>query len=284
MNGFYLGVHRPHWLATAGVPLFVSHRTLRSYKTLPKAIAPWALDSGGFTELSLHGKWVTTPEEYVAAVRRYRDEIGMLQWASPQDWMNEPVMLAKTGLTVEEHQRRTVENFVRLRELAPDLPIIPVLQGWEPADYLRCIDLYEDYDVDLEKEPLVGVGTVCRRQDTAAGKEIMSLLAARDLKLHGYGVKTTGLKSFSAEMVSADSMAWSYRARRDAQDRVAAGLPPTTCGKKTCANCLHFALDWRKKLLDVVPLDWQPNRRRRPRTLPHQDRRPLHAVGITSEH
>ncbi|MFC4012929.1 hypothetical protein ACFOY2_37270 [Nonomuraea purpurea] len=25
---------------------------------------PWALDSGGFTKLALHGQWVTTPEEY----------------------------------------------------------------------------------------------------------------------------------------------------------------------------------------------------------------------------
>jgi len=28
-----------------------------------------------------------TPEQYVAAVRRYRDEIGNLDWAAPQDWM-----------------------------------------------------------------------------------------------------------------------------------------------------------------------------------------------------
>jgi O-acetyl-ADP-ribose deacetylase (regulator of RNase III) len=32
---------------------------------------PWALDSGGFTELSLHGRWKATPAAYVAAVRRY---------------------------------------------------------------------------------------------------------------------------------------------------------------------------------------------------------------------
>jgi hypothetical protein len=72
---FYLGTHRAHWLWTVhDVPLFISHRVLLERKTpFPRATTPWALDSGGFTELNLHGKWETTPEEYVTAVRRYDD-------------------------------------------------------------------------------------------------------------------------------------------------------------------------------------------------------------------
>src|SRR3954467_15595459 len=54
----------------------------------------------------------------------------------------EPWMVAKTGLSVGEHQRRTVDNYLSLRDLAPELPFVPVVQGWEIADYLRCIDLY----------------------------------------------------------------------------------------------------------------------------------------------
>ncbi len=34
---------------------------------------------------------------------RYRDEIGCLLWAAPHDWMCEPWITAKTGLTVAEH-------------------------------------------------------------------------------------------------------------------------------------------------------------------------------------
>lgn len=246
---FYLGVHRAYWLAEAGVPLFVSHRVLSKYKTLPRAIAPWALDSGGFSELSMYGRWKTTPKAYVAAVRRYRDEIGMLDWASPQDWMNEPVMNAKTGLTVKQHQRRTVDNLLRLRDLAPELPFIPVLQGWQPDDYLRCTDLYELAGVDLCDEPLIGVGTVCRRQDTKSGKAVLDALAPLELKLHGYGVKVTGLLAFGNTLASSDSMAWSYRARMAERDRVKNG-GPKTCPKSNCANCLHFALEWREQLLD----------------------------------
>jgi hypothetical protein len=72
-------------------------------------------------------------------VWRYRDEIGQLDWAAPQDWMCVPFILAKTGLSVEEHQRRTVTNYLKLKELASDLPFIPILQGWDLDDYLACL-------------------------------------------------------------------------------------------------------------------------------------------------
>ena len=87
---FYLGAHQPHWLESAGFPLFVSHRRLRERRSLPRAIAPWALDSGGFTALSGDGTWDMTPGQYVAAVERYAAEIGRLEWAAPMDWMCEP--------------------------------------------------------------------------------------------------------------------------------------------------------------------------------------------------
>ena len=38
----------------------------------------WALDSGGFSELSRYGGWRTTPEDYVAAVKRYDRQVGQL--------------------------------------------------------------------------------------------------------------------------------------------------------------------------------------------------------------
>ena len=73
---FYLGAHQPGWLARVGVPLFVSHRRLTGYARLPRARASWALDSGGFSELSMFGEWQTDPSEYVYYVDRYDREIG----------------------------------------------------------------------------------------------------------------------------------------------------------------------------------------------------------------
>lgn len=244
---FYLGAHHSGWLATAGVPLFVSRRTLARCKTLPRAIAPWSLDSGGFSELSLHGRWTLSARDYAAEVRRYRDEIGQLAWAAPQDWMVEPEMLKRTGLTVEEHQRRTIANFLELSALAPDLPWVPVLQGWCPGDYFEHVEAYARAGVDLAARPLVGVGTVCRRQNTIRISGLLACLHADGIKLHGFGFKKDGLRASAQYLASADSMAWSTNARRNPNERAL-----STCTHKSCANCLPFALAWRDELLGTL--------------------------------
>lgn len=247
MTTFYLGAHHPDWLTRAGVPLFVSHPSLSDRRTLPRAIAPWALDSGGFNELKLYGRWRIDAKTYAAHVRRYRDEIGMLDWAAPQDWMCEPdEVLPRTGLTVEEHQRRTIENYVELRELAPDLPFIPVLQGWALADYWRHVEMYQAAGVELEQLPLVGVGTVCRRQKTSVGQLAVSTLAADGLRLHAFGFKLTGLRAAAKHLVSADSMAWSSNARWNPAQRIAGHT------HKSCSNCLEWALGWRQDALESI--------------------------------
>jgi hypothetical protein len=223
----------------------VSHRRLQKYKVLPQANQKWVLDSGGFTELQMHGEWKTRSIDYVAAARRYRDEIGYMEWAAPQDWMCEPFMLAKTRSTVESHQRRTVRNYVGLMEAAPDVPWIPVLQGWQPSDYLRCIDLYTQYRVDLTKCPTVGVGSICRRQGEVRIALLLDELARYGLRLHGFGIKIKGLELAAQSLYSADSMSWSFTARR----------MPTQCGSKThknCANCYEFAREWRSRVADII--------------------------------
>lgn len=236
---FFLGTHHPHWLRQAGVPLFVSHRRLRRYKTLPKASSPWALDSGGFSELSLFGRWETSQAEYVDAVVRYQEEAGSLAWAAPQDWMCEPFITAKTGLDVLEHQRRTVASVVNLRKELGSV-VAPVLQGFQLPDYHRHVAMYAASGIDLESEPTVGIGSVCRRQNTQEITDIVSSL--QGLRLHGFGVKVTGLANFGHLLQSADSMSWSLTARR---------LPALDgcVGHKNCANCLTFALQWRQRLL-----------------------------------
>jgi hypothetical protein len=241
---FYLGVHRPNWLAMAGVPLFVSRRTLAPYRTLPRAIAPWALDSGGFSELTINGRWTVSARDYAADVRRFREEVGQLEWAAPQDWMCEHAMLKRTGLTVAEHQRLTIANYLELRAIAPDLPIIPVLQGWGLTDYWRHAEAYDAAGIDLAALPLVGVGTVCRRQNTTMATALLGSLKNDGLKLHGFGIKLQGLRAASGSLESADSMAWSYNARRNP--------PREECSHMNCANCLPFALEWRAKVTDVL--------------------------------
>jgi hypothetical protein len=248
---FFLGTHQPDWLGRTTVPLFVSYRRLADRRTLPRARGPWALDSGGFSELRRCGPscagnsgrhvghgWRLAPEQYATGVRRLQRGIGRLMWAAPQDWMVEPDLLQATGLNVEGHQRLTVDNFTALRALGPDLPIIPVLQGWTPGDYLRCVGLYQRAGVDLRACPVVGVGSVCRRQNTAAMDRVIEAISTLGVPLHGFGVKRTGLARFGGHLASADSMAWSFAARRGA-----IRLPGCE-HRGRCNNCLRFALRW----------------------------------------
>lgn len=166
-----------------------------------------------------------------------------MSWAAPQDWMCEPAVLEKTGLSVEEHQKRTVNNFLELRSLAPDLPIVPVLQGWSLADYWRCEDMYKAAGVRLHDEQVVGVGTVCRRQGSDEVATIIQSLAASGLRIHGFGVKRAGLANSAHALASADSLAWSFRARRSPP------LDGHESKHKNCANCADFALMWRNQLV-----------------------------------
>jgi hypothetical protein len=174
-------------------------------------------------------------------VQRYIDGIGRLDWAAPMDWMCEPHMLARTGKTVREHQYLTVANYLELKDFG--LPIIPVLQGWDPQDYVRHVELYADAGVDLTEQRVVGVGTVCRRQDTGVILTVMVELRRCDIHLHGFGVKTAGLRHYGKLLRSADSMAWSYQAR-------AHGRRMDDCAHLgNCANCPEYALQWRERVL-----------------------------------
>jgi hypothetical protein len=120
--------------------------------------------------------------------------------------------------------------------------IIPVLQGWTLDDYLAHADAYHRAGIDLAAEPVVGLGSVCRRQATSEIGAIVDRLHAEGIRLHGFGVKTDGLARYSYGLASTDSLAWSYGARRRP------ALPGCT-GHKNCANCPRAALAWRAGVL-----------------------------------
>lgn len=254
---FYLGTHIPSWLNRSHVPLFVSAVRMPKRK-LPRARVPWAVDSGGFSVLSGSKDWPGgsypwSPSEYAGMVRRWRDEVGNLDWAAVQDWMCEEKILRRTGLTVAEHQRRTVRSAVELRDIAPDLPWVPVLQGFTRDDYFRCVDLYGRAGVDLFNGRTVGIGSVCRREDTREAEQIIRELAGLGLRLHGFGFKLGGVERCADVLASADSLAWSDGERHKANklrkhiDRHARtpslfGCEPVTV--KSRANDPAAALEW----------------------------------------
>jgi hypothetical protein len=237
---FYLGTHQPAWLARAGVPLFLSAIRLRPRKTFPRAAAPWALDSGAFSDLA-GGHPRVPARQYAAEARRFSAEIGSMEWAAIQDWMCEGMILAKTGLTVTRHQELTVASWVELNATAPDVPWVPVLQGYKLREYVACVEMYRRAGTDLTRLPTVGVGSVCKRQAMGEAEDIVRELSAMGLRLHGFGFKVAGLARVGRLLASADSLAWSDGARRKK-----AKLPG--CTHAVCNNCMTYALAWRQRV------------------------------------
>lgn len=254
---FYLGITNPAWLDQVRVPILIS---LQALKAPPRAMAPWALDSGAFSELRQHGRWRIGPVEFLDRVRRALEAVGPADFVGAQDWMCAKPALAATGLTVAEHQRRTTANLVELRELAPELPWLPTVQGWSCTDYERHVEGFAAAGVDLTKEPLVGFGTIAARQHDPEVGRIARHLTAAGLRLHGFGVKSSGLGLYADALTAADSAAWSLDARfmRVNGQRPARLLPECEAeflaGRHaaTCAGCLRYALYWRTQLLELV--------------------------------
>lgn len=173
------------------------------------------MDSGAFSTIHLHGGYPEPPASYARHIKKWANE-GRLLAAVAQDYMCEPVMLARTGLSIIEHQKLTIERYDALMNCdVGGVPIMPVLQGYEPHDYVRHLAAY-GYKLGLRA--WVGVGSVCKRNKSPASIEavLLAILRVRpDLRLHGFGVKLTALGSqiVQRSLYTADSMAWSYNAR-----------------------------------------------------------------------
>jgi hypothetical protein len=179
----------------------------------------WIMDSGAFTEISTHGEYRTSVEQYAREIDRWA-KCGRLLAAVAQDWMCEAFMLAKTGLTVDDHQRLTIERYDALLALRPSCYVLPVVQGFRPSEYA---DHVRQYGERLAAGQWVGVGSVCKRNSQP--REIEAVLGAiyderPDLRLHGFGVKITALQSGAVRQLlySADSMAWSFAARKQGRN------------------------------------------------------------------
>jgi hypothetical protein len=274
----HFNTHMTSWLwdkkheqTLKGRTLFVAVPRLITRKSpFPRALHPYCIDSGGFSELQKYGRWRMTAVEYAALIRRIVGQLGpeLCRWVAPQDCMCEDlvvyggigqrgVVFAGTremrGLTpgdpeqdrttaVRIHQRLTVDNFVELTTLAPEIKFIPVLQGQTLEDYDYCDQLYRQAGIELAKAPVVGLGSVCRRQATSEIEEIVSHFHAKGYRLHGFGVKTLGLSRYAHKIVSADSLAWSDVARKEEIQ-----LPGHT--HKNCANCADWASAWHSRIL-----------------------------------
>lgn len=214
---FYVGMHMPS-KAYRLDRAFISINSIAN-RVSGFPVNEWILDSGAFTTISKHGCYPQPVSVYADQIRRWKTN-GNLVAAVAQDYMCEEFMLKRTGLTVDDHQRMTIERYDLLVEEDTGVYIMPVLQGYSPQSY---VDHICAYGPRLAHGAYVGVGSVCKRN--ANPSSIAQVLAAikaerPDLRLHGFGVKTTALAYAEVRdnLHSADSMAWSFAARWETGD------------------------------------------------------------------
>lgn len=223
---FYVGLHQPADAQHFDLACISINRLRGRKKEVP--CGDVLVDSGAFTEIFKHGGYRHSVEEYAAELYRlFTTGVVKIAAAVAQDYMCEPFILAKTGLTIEEHQRLTIERYDALvaeleRLFAGPIPfhVMPVLQGFAPQDYVRHIRMYGDR---LKPGMWVGVGSVCKRQgDPRSIIAVLQAIASErpDLLLHGFGVKITALLHPGVRelLATADSMAWSFAARKQGRD------------------------------------------------------------------
>jgi hypothetical protein len=165
--------------------------------------------------------------------------------AVSQDFMCEPLILQRTGLTVQDHQKLTIERYVRLMELT-DVYILPVLQGFSPESYAEHV---RGYGALLKQGHWVGVGSVCKRNDHPRQIEdvLLAIKSERpDLRLHGFGIKLTALSSVTVRSLlhSADSMAWSYAGRRKRDGSLARNISTWRSASTAWPGCSMPQTDW----------------------------------------
>lgn len=214
---FFTGLHRPS-AAKHFERACISVGVLRDRKG-PFEANEWIMDSQAFTTIQKNGGYPHPPSEYAAQIVRWKDN-GKLLAAVTQDYMCESFILAITGLSVADHQRLTIERYDALLVANTGVYIMPVLQGYKPQEY---VDHLKQYGDRLTFGMWIGVGSVCKRNATP--KQILDVLVAiktarPDLRLHGFGVKRTALANgtIRAVLESADSMAWSFAARKQGRD------------------------------------------------------------------
>jgi hypothetical protein len=214
---FYLGTHILSHTKSLERS-FVSVNRLQNRKS-DFDVSDWIMDSGAFTEISTYGHYRFPVSYYAEQINRW-SKCGNLEMAVTQDYMCEPFILEKTGLTVTEHQRLTIERYDQLIKLTT-VPIMPVLQGYQPQEYVNHI---KQYGSRLTYGMRVGVGSICKRNSKP--EAIIAVLETiknerPDLRLHGFGLKLTALQNIyiCSMLYSADSMAWSFSARKQGRDR-----------------------------------------------------------------
>ncbi len=195
-----------------------------------------ALDSGGYVAMRRYGGFRYSVADYIGLT-------GAWGWAHcfAMDLCCEPELggevLERIGGTATLLLKQRLQVDIWRNQGAEWLRYpVPVLQGWEPDDYRRSIEL-TDSVLGGSWPSMVGLGSVCRR--TGYGPVAKVLQAVDDALPKGVGLHLFGLKGTTLgrlvdhpRVVSADSQSWDYTGSMQRRD--AGGYKMNDRAKRMC--------------------------------------------------
>lgn len=181
------------------------------------------LDSAGFVAMALRGGYDWTVESYIhdlashPAVSRF----------SSMDMCVEPEV-APDRIEVRDRIARTIALNHQCHKAAKDAGsvdrLMPVIQGVEATDYLRCFDAISNI---IPEHGTIGVGSMCRRKTSGSNGSIAIIEALdrqlpKNITFHLFGVKSDSYEAmamFGSRVSSVDSQSYGTRARCIANEK-----------------------------------------------------------------
>lgn len=179
---------------------FVSANRLWKRRSLFK-VNDWIMDSGAFSEIEKHGKFIHPKEEYLDVYLKFLPDFFV-----SQDYL---VFSQDSQQVIKNKQRETIERFEWFRSKTDK--VIPVIHGNTPKEYIEHLKAY-----DFPQNAYIGVGSLVPKGIGLKTWILEEVKSKRpDLRLHCFGFKKTELlnQRIRKLVYSADSMAWSFIAR-----------------------------------------------------------------------
>lgn len=173
------------------------------------------LDSAGFVAASRYGGFEWSVDAYLDLCEAFP-----WTWFAAMDYCVEPQIAPDRTAVLDRLAMTTASLKACLsgaRERGIDRRLLPVVQGWKPDDYARCLERIS-FAID---RPVIGVGSVCRRNlggpdgIFAVVDRLHDELGSAPTKLHLFGVKSEAVAALAGHprIASFDSQAYGIRAR-----------------------------------------------------------------------
>ena len=182
---------------------------------IPDSTKRLFLDSGGYSFFTRWGEYPFSVEEYTTFANMVQDDYPLTEVAI-LDYPCEPNTNRSLLQSNKERIDKTIQNTLECIDYDPNLPWVPVIQGYTLQEYLYCLEEYEKHNLPYDDFDLWAIGSLCARKKVGGLRTIITNISQRvNMPIHTFGMTITFLRDpqiFFA-IHSSDSGAWSYNGR-----------------------------------------------------------------------